>query len=427
MKLAAVGAAGASFGLGGCARRDSGIKTIRWVVDPNPIRVDQIAGFMKSDPPFRVNVDPDAGSQKVLTQLAGGIYPDLFTIYNPPTLRVFARKQVLMDVRPLMEERGVDINAFWPLLAPYMKYQNKVYGLPDNCGPYVIFYNKRLLKEAGFTSPKEGWSWQDLLEMARALTIRDRKGRTVQFGCGFVEPWIIFWQHGARMYTDDGKRCLMDSPECLEAAEFWASMRMKEKVTPTPTEEQSLAALGGWGGANNLFKAERIAMVVAGRWVSVEFRKNKELDWDVAPVPQLGRVKATLLASKCYSIAKGCKNLKESADFLAYLVSKTNQLIVANTGDGIPSVMKYAHSPEFLFNPEYPGERNNAMYLSEMKHAFAPEMSPYISELEAGTIFNEEMDEIWQSKKTASEACKSITQRINSLINRNIANPNLMD
>ncbi len=397
------------------------------MVDPNPVRADQIARFERQQDRIRVSVDPDAGSQKVLTQLAGRIYPDLFAIYDPASIRMFAKKGVLMDLGPLMAERGVDLDAFWPQLQPYIRQGDMICGLPDNCGPYVVFYNKRLFREAGIAAPKAGWTWDDLLRAAHRLTLRDKRGRITRFGIGYIEPWIIFWQYGGRMYSADGKLCTIDSPECKKAARFWASLRLKEHVTPTPSEEQGLASLGSWGGAGNLFKAERLGMYVAGRWMSIEYRKNKELEWDVAPVPQYGRVKATLLASKVYAIPKGCQNTDAAADYLKYLVSKTNQLIVASTGDGIPSIRRFGETPEFLYNPDFPNEKSNQVYLDEMKHARAPEVSPYVSELEARAIFDEEMDVMWQRRQSPDKACDNIARRVNALIRRNLANPNLLD
>ena len=415
--------------LGGCAARQSGpaVTTLRWVVDPNPTRQDQIAGFEKTHPDIRINLDPDAGSQKILTQLAGGVYPDLFAVYDPATIRVFARKGVLMDLGPLMKKNGMSVSQFWPQLKPYMMHGGKVCGLPDNCGPFVVFYNRRLFREAGVPMPRPDWTWDDLLSAAKRLTRRDSRGRIVQFGIGYVDPWVMLPQWSARRYSPDGKRCLMDTPECRQAVRFWSSFRLQEHVSPSPTEEQSLSGLGGWGGAGNLFKAERVAMQVTGRWMCIEYRKNKGLDWDVAPVPQHGKVRATLLASKVYAIPKGCRHPEAAFAFLKYLVGRQDELLVASSGDGIPSVRKYAASREFLFNPSYPRERSNQVYLDGMEWARPPEMSPYISELDAMAIFNEEMDLMWQCRQTPDQACERIAWRTNAIIRRNISNPNLLD
>lgn len=412
----------------GCSSKKlDGPVTIRWVVDPNPARKDQIALFERLHPHIRVNLDPDAGSQKVLTQLAGRVYPDLFAIYDPATISVFARKGVLVDLGPLMKANGISIKDFWPQLAPYITRQGKVCGLPENCGPYVLFYNKRLFREAGVPPPHKGWTWDDLLAAARRLTIKDQNGRTVQFGIGYIEPWIIFWQYGAHYYSPDGKKCVMDSPECKAAARYWASYRLTEHVTPTSSEEQGLSGLGTWGGAAALFKSERVAMQIQGRWLCAEYRKNKDLDWDVAPVPQRGAIKATLFASKSYAIPKGCKNTKKAFIFLKHLLGQQNQVLVAATGDGIPSIRKNAFSKEFLYNPRFPNERNNRVHLDEMQYARSPELSPYISELDATAIFNEEMDMMWQRRQSPEEACTRIARRVTSIIRRNIANPNLLD
>jgi len=414
----------------GCTPRQSvdGRRVVRWVVDPNPVREDQIRGFDDTHGrDIRVNLDPDAGRQKVLTQLAGRIYPELFAIYDPATVQVFARKGVLTDLRPYMEKAGISLDDFWPQLAPYMTYNGKVVGLPDNCGTYVVFYNRRLFREAGLPYPRPDWTWDELTHAARKLTVKDRRGRTAQFGIGYIEPWMILWQYGARMYSDDGKRCTINSPEAKAGAKFWASFRLTEHITPLPSEEQGLATMGAWGGAGMLFKAEKIGMHVVGRWMSVEYRKNKDLDWDVAPIPQSGKVKASLLASKAYAIPKGNQNKDAAFTFLKYLMSKRNQLIVASTGDGIPSIRKYAESPEFLHNPDYPNEKNNQVYLDDMQYGRSPEVSPYISELDATAIFNEEMDLMWQRKQTPEDACNRIAERVNAIIRRNIANPNLLD
>ncbi|MEI6916109.1 MAG: hypothetical protein WCL39_13320, partial [Armatimonadota bacterium] len=128
-----------------------------------------------------------------------------------------------------------------------------------------------------------------------------------------------------------------------------------------------------------------------------------------------------------YAIPKGWKNKEAGFKFLKYLVSKEDELIVSSTGDGIPSVMKYGKAREFLFNPAYPNEKNNQVWLDEMKNARSPELSEYVSNLDSQTIFNEEMDIMWQRRQSSDQACDNIAKRINSLIRRNIANPNLMD
>jgi len=188
----------------------------------------------------------------------------------------------------------------------------------------------------------------------------------------------------------------------------------------------SLSPTGAWGGDALLFMSEKIAMNISGRWLSIQYRQKKDLEWDVAPLPR-GKQKYTLLASKTYAIPSICPQKELAFKFLMHLISPEDELLVANYGDGIPSIKDIGQSKQFLYNPQYPNERNNRLYLEEMKHARVAEYSPYISQLDVNAVLGEEFDTMWAGKQSADEACERAARRINAIIKRNIANPNLLD
>lgn len=420
--------------LTGCAHKSGGPTTLRWVVDPNPIRVEQIALFEKRNRDLKILNDPDAGPQRVLTQLAGGVPPDLFAVYSPQSAALFARKDVLADLRPLVRQQGVDMGMFWPQLDGYI-YENgdrehgRILGFPDNCGPYMLYYNKRLFREAGVPEPLPCWTWDQLTDAARKLTKRDSRGRTTQFGIVLPPPYLLelfTWQNGGSWYNADGTRCMLDTPQAAGAFEWWANLRLKHHVAPSPTEEQSMAPLGGWGGSQNLFKAEKAAMIITGRWLIIEWRKNKALDWDIAPVPY-GTKRVGMLESKIYSIPRSAPRKALSFRFLRHLVGQEDEQMVADYGDGIPSVRSYCATPQFLFNPKYPNEKRNKLYLDEMAVSRLKQQSPWVQQLDVDTIRDIECDRIWQGEISPTEAATNIARRINAIIKRNRSNPNLMD
>jgi len=418
----------------GCAGRSSVGRTLRWVVDPNPIRSEQIKLFNLKRPDVKVINDPDAGPQRVLTQLAGGVPPDVFAIYSPQSAALFARKDVLEDLRPWVHKHKVDMSMFWPQLDGFI-YENgdrrrgRILGFPDNCGTYMLFYNRRLFREAGVSEPTGSWTWEQFTQAARRLTKRDASGRRVQFGAVLPPPYLLelfVWQMGGSWFSPDGSVCTCASPAAKRAFEWWASLRRTHHVAPSATEEQSLAPLGGWGGSQTLFKAEKAAMIVTGRWLSIEWRKNARLDWDIAPVPY-GRHRVGMLESKIYAIPRLARNKALAFEFLRHLVSAEDEMLVADYGDGMPSVEAYCRTDRFMLNPAYPGERRNALYLSEIEHARLKQQSPWIQQLDADTIRDEECDRIWQGEVTPSQAADNIARRVNTIIRRNRANPNLMD
>lgn len=411
--------------------RPKGKTVIRWCVDPNPIRKEQIKLFEKTHPKIDVINDPSPDTQRLLTQLAGDVPPDVMAFYDPQTMRMFAKNDVLLDLGPYVKRYKMPIDKLYPMLSPYVYYDGKIVGVPENCGPYMVFYNKKLFREAGVPYPKPGWSWNECLAVAKKLTkYRIENGRRIPVQKGLYvtnsDWWFFIWMYGGKLFSKDGKRCLMDSPEVKRGIRFWADLRLKYHVMPTVGEAQSMAPTGAWGADALLFREGITAMTVSGRWMAIQYREEKDLDWDVTSVPH-GKCRVTLLCSKGYSIPKTCRNKSAALEYLKYRLSKDNQLLVANYGDGIPSLDDPEINDAFKYNPQYPNEKNNQLHLDEMKYARAQEYSPFINSLDVNTIMYAELDNMWLGEQSPDAACDRIARRINSTIKRNIANPNFLD
>ncbi|MDH7482386.1 MAG: sugar ABC transporter substrate-binding protein [Armatimonadota bacterium] len=404
---------------------------IRWVVDPNPIRKEQIKLFESKYRNIHVINDPGAEPQRLLTQLAGGVPPDVMALYNPQTIRLFAKNDVLLDLRPYVKKYKLPIEKLYPGLKPYIYYEDKIVGVPENCGPYVLFYNKKMFREAGIPYPKPGWTWDECLEVAKKLTKYQVVGGRkvpVQKGIyvGTHDWWFFIWMYGGHLYTPDGKRCIMNDEKVKKGIRFWADLRLKHHVTPTPSEAQSMAPTGGWGTDALLFRESKVAMMVSGRWLCIQYREQKDLEWDVTSVPH-GPNRVTLLASKCYSIPKTSRHRHEALIFIKHLLSKENQLLVANYGDGIPTLQDPEIEKAFAYNPKYPNERNNLLHIQEMKYARVSESSPYINVLDQDAIMAREFDKMWLGEQSPDKTCDEIAWQINAVIRRNLANPNFLD
>lgn len=408
-----------------------GKTVIRWCVDPNPIRKEQIKLFEKFHPNIEVINDPGAEAQRLLTQLAGDVPPDVMAIYDPQSIRLFAKNDVLLDLRPYVDKYKLPVDRLYPNLAQYIYHEGKIVGIPENCGPYVLFYNKKLFREAGVPYPKPGWTWDECLETAKKLTtykvVNGRKAPICKgLYVGNYDWWYFIWMYNGHLFSKDGKTCLMDSEAVKKGVRFWADLKLKYHVTPTTSEAQSMAPTGAWGGDALLFRESRVAMNIQGRWIAIQYREQKDLDWDVTSVPH-GPNRVTLLASKCYSIPKTCRHKEEAITFMKHLLGMDNQLLVANYGDGMPSLNDPRINKAFLWNPEYPNERNNKLHLDEMKYARVQEYSPYINNLDVTAIMSMEMDKMWLDQQTPDQACDKIARRINTIIRRNLANPNFLD
>lgn len=406
-----------------------GVTNMRWVVDPHPIRPTTIALFEKKNPHIHVVNDPDADSRRLLTQLAGNVPPDVMTMYSPEQVMNFAKRGLLLDLRPYVKKYKIPVDKLWPQLKPYVYYDDQIVGIPENCGNQYMFYNKKMFRDAGVPYPKEGWTWDDYVAAAKKLTkykvINGRK-LPVQKGM-YIDnaPCLFIWKYGGSMYSPDGKTCTMDSKECKEGVRFWYDLRMEYHVLPTGEETGSMASMGGYGGAFLLFAQSKAAMVITGRYMVPQFRVQKDLEWDVAPFPR-GKYTVAPFLSKCYVIPKACKNKPLALKFLRHILSRENQKLISDYGDGLPSINTPETIKDFLYNPAYPKETHNQMFIDELKIGREFEWSPYINISDSNAIVNRELDKMWLEQQTPDQACDNIAKDINAIIRRNLANPNFL-
>lgn len=411
--------------------RVPGKTIIRWAVDPNPVRKNQIELFESKNPDVKVINDPSAETQRLLTQLAGDVPPDVMALYDPQSIRLFAKNDALLDLTPYVDKYKLPINQLYPSLKPYVYYENKIVGIPENCAPYVMFYNKKMFRDAGIPYPKPGWTWDECVEAAKKLTkdkivndrtIPDTKGLYIDNG----NWWFFIWMYGGRLFSNDGKTCTMDTEAVKKGIRYWANLRLKYHVMPTTSEAASMAPTGSWGSDALLFRESKVAMMLSGRWMIIQYREQKNLDWDVVSVPH-GPNRFTLLASKSYAIPTLCRNKDAALKFMRNLLTKDNQELISNYGDGMPTIMDPALTKSYLYNPKYPTETNNKLHLDEMKYAKVQEFSPYVNNLDVVATMSVELDKMWLEEQSPDEACDAIAKRINALIKRNLANPNFLD
>jgi ABC-type glycerol-3-phosphate transport system substrate-binding protein len=135
-----------------------------------------------------------------------------------------------------------------------------VYGLPYLSAPRVLIYREDLLAEAGFDHPPQ--SWEELAEAAQRMTVRE--GPVIELaGMNLPVSWQIFvqflWENGGRIFSEDGTRSLLDSPEAVEALQFYVDLYNRYEVCPT-------AGMPVAGGAIPVFASKRAAMEIMNQF-----------------------------------------------------------------------------------------------------------------------------------------------------------------
>lgn len=206
----------------------------------------------------------------------------------------------------------------------------KVYAAPLMASWTIFFYNKSLFREAGLDPDSPPQTWEELLKAARALKGKfpDVHPYTDSFGAGEVATCAFFrWAKsaGARIHEmKDGKvRWLLDSPECVAAAEFLLKLRTEKLLDPNciSYKQQEAADLFGKGHAG---------MFVNWDMMTIAFRDKSQTPYagQIGTSPMPGRregLTGSVEGHEFMAIPSSSGRLAETRKFLRHMMSEPVQ------------------------------------------------------------------------------------------------------
>jgi multiple sugar transport system substrate-binding protein len=183
-------------------------------------------------------------------------------------------------------------------LAMY-KAGGKQYALPLLWSPIILYYNQSMFERAGRKVPDDTWTWETLLDAARALTKPSNDPNVMgEYGFGvrdFINwylPWVV--SNGGEVWNADGTKCTLATPEATEGLQFAADLIHRWKVSYT-MQERDARGLGSYP-----FQRGNLAVVFDGSPALPTYRLGAQVwEFDVAPLPKgkKGRKTAALTAS----------------------------------------------------------------------------------------------------------------------------------
>ncbi len=397
---------------------------LTWVSDDNPARREQIALFNRLHPGCQLKFDPGSGTMgKVVVQSLAGVGPDLFECASGSQLALLVKSGIVADITDDLSNAGIDIKRVaWNSAYPLTTLDGRVYGFPTNVSVNAVWYNKEIFDRYGIQYPTGRQTWKAFVPLAQRLTRRDKNGHIKQYG--FMYDWYnwptFVMQWGGRLYTEDGTKCVIDSPQAIDAIQFMHDLVYKYRVSQSPAEESALASQGGWGSSTiSLFGAGKSAMALGGRWWLCTLRNYKGLNLGVMECPH-GSNRVFVSFGRAVLVNSNSLHRKEALQFLKYMAGKEYNELINHQADGIAPVVKYSYTDKFLHDPAYTKEDYNAVWREAMKHSLPMESSPFVSGGVDERIINTQLDLVKNNQKTAAEAMKTAAAQINAEIAKNI-------
>ncbi len=217
-------------------------------------------------------------------QATAGQLPDVFWM-SSGFIDEFAQDGLLLNIQSFVDRDIMPIadeyftSSFdtgrWP-----DKSNGDMYAFPNHFVETVLYYNIDAFDAAGLEYPTLGWTWDDFLNAARALTFdANNDGLIDQYGYYFfgryahVESWI--YQNNGDLLNADKTR-FEPNEAAIETIRFLESLISEHRVAPKPAE---------MAGINNPFAQGIAAMWVDGSWAIGNLR-SAGINFGIAPVPR---------------------------------------------------------------------------------------------------------------------------------------------
>jgi multiple sugar transport system substrate-binding protein len=314
---------------------------------------DIISQFEKANPDILVQLEAVAGSDyytRLLTQIAAKRPPDIMQI-GDDAVPMFVDKGSLISLDDCLKaDPALDTGIYLPGVLEPGQWKGQQWFLPKDYSPMGVYYNKKIFDQYGVPYPKDGWTWDDMLNTAKLLT-KDTTGdgKTDIWGIQLPASWTTgfeYWVNsaGGRLISEDGKKFVgyMDSPEVQSALKFYSDLYNIHKVAPPPAD------LAMWGGGNTEFDQGKAAMRLFGRWPEAGYLKNPNIDLGVVGVPA-GKVRANILFWGGFGIAAVSENPEAACKFLKFYTGQQGAEVWKDWA--LPAVKSVADSSGLSVDP----------------------------------------------------------------------------
>lgn len=314
---------------------------------------DLVAAFSDEYAHITVQIETYADPADLMEAVEGPEPPDVF-LTDHTHLPQLVADQLVEPVDALLEARQVDFGDGYQRggLTAFAA-DARLQCMPHDVSPLVVYYNQDLvdlerLGEEDEEPPNalDGWTWEMFTAAALQGSRGPASGVYIEPSLASLAPFI--WSAGGELVDDP------QAPTTLALAEADSRGALEQvlalvrdpQVTPTGAELEKQDAV-------KRFTRGKLGMILGTRALTPGFRAAENLDFDVMPLPSLGRFR-TVADMTGYCISAETDALEAAGDLLAFAVSREGAAITTRDGYVVPSNLEVANSAVFLQQSRQP-------------------------------------------------------------------------
>jgi len=295
--------------------------------------------FMRQNPDIKVEYTTLPNGTNYITKIqtlhAGNEAPDVFFLQSD-YYRDFVKRGQLLDLTSRVES-DFSLDDLIPSAIAISEVDGKFYGIESCTVSPVLFYNRDIFDKAGLpyppSDPNEAWTWEEFVEVAKQLTIREGD-KVVQYGVYGAEDYYmtlaLVMSNGGNWFSGDGSGPAINSPEVIEVLEAIKRLRVEHGASP---EAKLLTNMGM--SSSQMLQTGKIAMLINGSWALQEL---SQMDFPVG-VGVLPRFKEPVTHGQAHLHVASAKTKypEEAWKLIKFLSSEEYQLQNVREGLWMPN------------------------------------------------------------------------------------------
>lgn len=335
---------------------------------------------------------------------AGGTdMPDVSIVENQEAELLWSRfPECFANLKPL----GYDAYAakFPPFKQTELTADDKVYAMPWDSGPVMMFYRRDMYKAAG-VDPQSIETWDDFIAAGKKVAAATGgKVKMATIGKGSDDEWfrMMAVQNDCFYFSLDGKSVTVNQPGCVEALakgkDIW---------------DAGILNVGGWDQRIQYFKASATASQIFGGWYEGTIRSNAADQsglWGAYRMPALkpGGNRASNNGGSSLAISNTSDNKAAAWAFLSYaLGTDEGQIAMTKYRGLVPALLSSVNDP-YVKEPQpfWGGQAVWADMLATLPSIPAYRSTPYYTDATGvmKVVVNDYFEGKYKSAKEALDA-----------------------
>lgn len=291
-----------------------------------------IKEYMEENPNVTVEYQVIPNNQffeKMMVSLSTGVGPDVINMGNSQIVSDYIPKGLVGEI----DYEAMGYASMDELKARYVpaglegaSVDGKYYGLPSEFNTDLLAVYAPDLVEAGYPEDWAPKTWDELGEVAGALSKFDENGNQTHRGFDLLYLHASWYssqfqtfanQTGCTYYNAEGTESTINSPECAQAAQIWKDMIYKYKAAnPTLSARESTVPLQDYIDGS-------VSMTFVQPWGMTQIAEGNPERWKdtkLVPLPQVDPENPKTKVSGYYwGVNADSKNPSEAWKFVNFL------------------------------------------------------------------------------------------------------------